>query len=306
MDRVTQLEGELRKSVGDIKLKQERISIRGQQLDAQETKIVEKENKMKTLVEDEKRRSQVHLQANTKEFRNEIMRLKDENKAWEIKYKDLDTEERMAKHIKRETGKRESTSQDYAKENEDLKKKIAELEIKLEHAVKAKTFYKTAFENAEIRIQHLTEENNRNKSNQLQEQKEEIGRLRSELASAGQRNEERLMSFAGVGTNATLLFQSQPHHSVSPLATSNTLTQPTTVIPINTEKVEKLGSNENDHTRFGNHAGRYETQNSGDTISRLQSERAMFMKTNVYTEEDPIIKQLDANIKSLLEAESQK
>ena len=113
-----------------------------------------------------------------------------------------------------------------------------------------------------------------------------------------------MISFATMGSNFPLLFPSQSHHSVSPLPTSNALTEPTKVIPINAEKIEKLGSN--DHIRFGSHPGRYEPQDShADTISRLQSERAMFLKTKVYTAEDPIIKQIDANIKSLLETESQ-
>ena len=163
------MEEELRKSVGDLKPKQERISIREQQLESQETKMLEKEEKLKTLVQNEKKRSQLNLQANTKEFQSEIMHLKDEVKAWEIKYKELDVEDQMSKNVKKEMQKVESISQDYAKVNEDLKKKIAELEVKLEQAIKAKAFYKTAFENAESKIQQLTEENNRNKSNQLQE-----------------------------------------------------------------------------------------------------------------------------------------
>ena len=263
-----------------------------------------KEEKLKTLVQDEKKRSQLNLQTNTKEFQSEIIRLKDEVKACEMKYKEQEMEDQISKNVKKEMLKIERRSQDYATENEDLKRKIAELEVKLEQAIKAKTFYKTAFENAESKIQQLTEENNRNKSNQLQEQKEEILGLRSELAAVQQRNEEKLISFAAMGSNFPLLFPSQSQPSVSPLSTTNALNEPTKVIPINAEKIEKLGSN--DHTRFGSHPGRNEAQDShADTISRLQSERAMFLKTKVYSADDPIIKQIDANIKSLRETESQ-
>ena len=307
IERISQLEGELRKNLTELKDKQKNVSLREKQLEGQDTTIKEREEKLKTLVADEKRRSSINLQTNTKEFRTEILRLKDENCTLEQKCKEMQGHDEMSKNMKKELEKNQSLLNDSTNENEELKKKIAELEAKLEQALKAKAFYKTAFENSEIKIQQLTEENNRNKSNQILEQKEEIQRLRSELAITHQRNEEKLVNFARMGTNIHTAPRPESHSTTQLPSFSDTSSEATTVIPSNVvSKVAEKAVNNNER-RFGKHPGSLNAplSDAKDQLSRLQKEKAMFLKTNVYTEEDPIVKQLNEKIEMLLQVEEQ-
>lgn len=296
------MEGELRKNIEELKDKQQKVSLRDKQLDGQDIKMKEREEKLKTLVADEKRRSSINIQANTKEFRAEILRLKEENYRLDKNFKELQGHEEVANNAKKELGKNQLLLHDTTNENEELKKKIAELEVKLEQALKTKAFYKTAFENAEIKIQQLTEENNRNKSNQILEQKQEIQRLRSDLTIAHQRNEEKLVNFGMLGTNTPMIPRPESQSATPMVSFSNTSSEATTVIPSNIgKKVAEKAANGNER-RFGKHPGSFDAQlgDVSDHISRLQKEKAMFLKTKVYTEEDPIIKQLNDKIQGLL------
>ena len=279
------------------------MSFRENQLEGQEIKMKEKEEKLKTLVEDEKKRSSMNIQALTKELRADMLRVKEEKIALEQSLEEVKGQEQENRSIKEEFGKNQSLLQNLREENEDLKKKIAELEVKLAQALKTKAFYKSAFENAEVKIQQLTEENNRNKANQILEQKQEIQRLRSELAIAHNKNEEQLVNFATMGTNYPITDRSEFRSNAPLPSASNTSSDASTVIPnvpnIGNKAAEiTLSSND---VSFGKHPGNFDAP-IGDVdkhISRLEKEREMFLNTKVYNEEDKIIKQLDEKIEML-------
>ena len=164
-----------------------------------------------------------------------------------------------------------------------------------------------AFENAEIKIQQLVEENNKTKSNQIFEQKEEIQRLRSELKFATQKNEEKLANFAILGTNNQLISNTQ-RYSGSPMpSVSATSSEATTVIPANIKDQAIVKSPNRNEFKFGKHPSSIEKQyiDIHEHISMLQKEKAMFLKTKVYSEDDPIVKQLDDKIEGLLKLRQQ-
>ena len=148
----------------------------------------DKEARLKTLVEDEKRRSNTKIQSNARELKDDVTRLKNENRTLENRVKELERMVNESKSKEREFERTRGLVNETQSKNEALMQKTVEVEAKLEHSLSEQLFYKKAFENSEIKIQKLVEENNRNKSEQILEQKDEIQRLRSELMIALQQN----------------------------------------------------------------------------------------------------------------------
>ena len=320
LEKLTELEQELRKNLQDAKVKQEAIASRETELDAQENKIKVKEEKIKTLIEEEKRRATMNLQSNTKEHRNEITCLKDELMMWKQKCSDFESQAKAWNANKAEMGKLVSINESYAAEKERFNARISELEVKLEQALKAKIMYKTGLDSAEIKIQQLTEDSNRNKEFQLQDQREEINRLRSELAVAHQRSElanivrmnqspvESLRTqhpLSQINTSLpppALELSTGSPHGVSGLPSTSTSSPPSPLKQNNPDDVfSETVNNSEDPGRFGSHPGRNQGnfRTTEQNLQHLLNDRAMFLKTKVYTEKDNLIIQLDAKIKEL-------
>ena len=306
LKRISQLEEELRSNLEELKNKQHNIEVREKDLNDKNEKMKDRETRLKTLVEDEKRRSASTMQANSKEFRKEIERLKEENRLLEQKRVDVERYEKEAKTTKKQFEDNLTLVKNVKSKNEELVQKIAELEAKSEQSLKAQDFYKTALANAEMKVQHLVEENNRNKSAQILDQKEEIQRLRSELVIVTQKNEAKLANVAMLGPQ-NLSSRTEPG-SITPMPSiSSTASEATTVIPAAVHnKVAENPSNGNDF-RFGKHPVSRDKQfiDLNEHISMLQKEKAMFLKTKVYTEQDPIVMQLNHKINGLLKIKQQ-
>ena len=77
--RISQLEDELKNNLEELKNKQDDIKAKEKQLEDKNFKITEREERIKVLVEDEKRRSATSIQSSTKVLRTEVAHLKDEN-----------------------------------------------------------------------------------------------------------------------------------------------------------------------------------------------------------------------------------
>ena len=307
LSRISQLEEELKKNLEELKNKQEAIKAKDKNFEDKNAKINEREQRMKLLVEDEKRRSATSIQSSTKVLRTEIAHVKDENIKLEKKFKELEAYNVEAKTSAKELEKTQDLLRDSRKNNETLLRKVLEVEAKLAEGIKAESFYKNALENAEINIQKLTEENNRNKSNQITEQKEEIQRLRSELMVVSQKNEEKRANFAILGTNSQLVARTDSYNPTPIPLVSTTSSDVTTVIPATlTKNVIEKSSNDNVFN-LGKHPASSEKQyiDVKQHIAMLQKEKAMFLKTRVYNEEDPIVQQLNEKIEGLLKIRQQ-
>ena len=187
LQRIVTLEKELKTNLDGLKKKQIDIESREKELESRNIKIKEREERLKNLVEDEKQRSDRKIQTTTKEFRAEIKELTNQNKLLSEKLKNSEGYDQESKTIRKEHEKHQSLLKNEKDQNENSTRKILELEAKLEQGLKAQLFYKTAFENAEKKIKELVEENDRNKSNQIVDQKQEIQRLRAELMVTQQR-----------------------------------------------------------------------------------------------------------------------
>lgn len=307
LTRISQLEEELKQNLDELKNKQQDIKAKDKNLEDKNAKINEKETRMKLLVEDEKRRSATSIQSSSKVLRTEIAHLKDDNSKLEKKFRELDAYNVESKTTAKELEKTQSLLRDSRNSNETLLRKVLEVEAKLAEGIKAQSFYKTAFESAEVNIQKLTEENNRNKSNQILEQKDEIQRLRSELMIVSQKNEEKLAKFSVLGTNSQLVARTDSYIPTPLALASTTSSEATSVIPATfTKNVIKKVSNDN-VINFGKHPASVEKQyiDVKEHIAMLQKEKAMFLKTRVYNEEDPIVKQLNEKIEGLLKIRQQ-
>ena len=301
LQRIVTLEKELKTNLDGLKKKQSDIESREKELESRNIKIKEREERLKNLVEDEKQRSDRKIQITTKEFRTEIKELTNQNKALSEKLKNLEGYDQESKTIRKEHEKHQSLLKNEKDKNENSTRKILELEAKLEQGLKAQLFYKTAFENAEKKIKELVEENDRNKSNQIVDQKQEIQRLRAELMVTQQRNEDKWKHFSTVG-NIQEPSRMQ-HSSMSPsLPVSESLNDTITVLPANAAaNKENAQSNNKGPLNFGTHPSgpNKPSIDIKKQLSMLEKEKAMFLKTKVYNEEDPIVIQLNEKIKSL-------
>merc|ERR1712038_315716 len=186
--------------------------------------------------------------------------------------------------------------------NEILTQKVSEIEAKLEQSLKEQLFYKKALENSEMKIQKLVEENNKNKSNQIVEQKEEIHRLRSELTLAMHKNEEKLTNLVRLGPNhATSINEVNLPRSARTMSTSSTTSDANTII-VNEDLMKRPEKSDVDAFKYGKHPATTEKKmiDINEHISMLQKEKSMFLKTKVYSEDDPIVKQLSEKMDSLM------
>ena len=183
--------------------------------------------------------------------------------------------------------------------NEILTKRISDLEAKLELSQSQQSFYKKAFENAEIQVKKLTDENDRNKSHLITDQKEEIQRLRSELTLAVHKNEEKWNNLVKSAPNQLVAEQQQLKANFPTVSTSSTLHS----AMLMKDDITIQQKSPFDTFKYGNHPGSKEnrTFDIHEHISLLQKEKAMFLKTKVYSNDDPIVKQLSEKIDALLQ-----
>ena len=124
---------------------------------------------------------------------------------------------------------------------------------------------------------------------------------------ASKKNEEKVVNVSTFRPNDPLSARTESYIT-SPLAPASiTPSEASTVIPANlTNKAVETIPNSNG-VNFGKHPQGHEKQyiDIKDHISMLQKEKAMFLKTRVYNEQDPIVKQLNEKIEGLLSARDQ-
>jgi len=302
LERISKLEEELKVSLTELKNRQNTISSKEKELEEKSVRLGNKEERLKTLVEDEKRRSNINVQSSTKELRAEASRLKTENSTLANKVKEMEISVTESRNNEKELKKNSSLVDETKAKNEILTQKVSEIEAKLEQSLKEQLFYKKALENSEMKVQRLVEENNKNKSNQIVEQKEEIHRLRSELTLAMHKNEEKLTNLVRLGPNhATSINEVNLPRSARTMSTSSTTSDANTII-VNEDLIKRPEKSDVDAFKYGKHPATTEKKmiDINDHISMLQKEKSMFLKTKVYSEDDPIVKQLSEKIDSLM------
>ena len=302
LERISKLEEELKVNLTELKNRQNTISSKEKELEEKSVRLDNKEERLKTLVEDEKRRSNTNVQSSTKELRAEASRLKTENSTLANRVKEMEISVTESRNNEKELKKNSSLVDETKAKNEILTQKVSEIEAKLEQSSKEQLFYKKALENSEMKIQKLVEENNKNKSNQIVEQKEEIHRLRSELTLAMHKNEEKLTNLVRLGPNhVTSLNEVNLPRSARTMSTSSTTSDANTII-VNEDLIKRPEKSDVDAFKYGKHPATTEKKmiDINDHISMLQKEKSMFLKTKVYSEDDPIVKQLSEKIDSLM------
>ena len=302
LERISKLEEELKVNLTELKNRQNTISSKEKELEEKSVRLDNKEERLKTLVEDEKRRSNTNVQSSTKELRAEASRLKTENSTLANRVKEMEISVTESRNNEKELKKNSSLVDETKAKNEILTQKVSEIEAKLEQSSKEQLFYKKALENSEMKIQKLVEENNKNKSNQIVEQKEEIHRLRSELTLAMHKNEEKLTNLVRLGPNhATSINEVNLPRSARTMSTSSTTSDANTII-VNEDLIKRPEKSDVDAFKYGKHPATTEKKmiDINDHISMLQKEKSMFLKTKVYSEDDPIVKQLSEKIDSLM------
>ena len=301
IERISKLEEELKSNLMELKNKQNELTTKAKDFEQKNSNLKDKETRLKTLVEDEKRRSNTKVQSSTRELREEVVRFKTENRTLENRVKELERLINESKSKEREVEKTQSLINETKIKNETLTQKMLEVEAKLEKSLSEQLFYKKAFENSEIKIQKLVEENNRSKSDQIHEQKDEINRLRSELMTAMQKNEYKLTNHSALPTNASLAKEIVPlRNTIMPTTTSSLRDENTLALP---DDILKVPNQSNiDVFKHGKHPAGLEKKHIdiNEHISMLQKEKSMFLKTKVYSDEDPIVKQLNEKIEALL------
>ena len=302
LERISKLEEELKVNLTELKNRQNTISSKEKELEEKSVRLDNKEERLKTLVEDEKRRSNINVQSSTKELRAEASRLKTENITLANRVKEMEISVTESRNNEKELKKNSSLVDETKAKNEILTQKVSEIEAKLEQSSKEQLFYKKALENSEMKIQKLVEENNKNKSNQIVEQKEEIHRLRSELTLAMHKNEEKLTNLVRLGPNhVTSINEVNRPRNARTMSTSSTTSDANTII-VNEDLIKRPEKSDVDAFKYGQHPAMTDKKiiDINEHISMLQKEKSMFLKTKVYSEDDPIVKQLSDKIDSLL------
>lgn len=301
IERISKLEEELKSNLTELKNKQNVITTKDKDLELKHANLKDKEARLKTLVEDEKRRSNTKIQSNARELKDDVTRLKNENRTLENRVKELERMVNESKSKEREFEKTKGLVNETQSKNEALMQKTVEVEAKLEQSLSEQLFYKKAFENSEIKIQKLVEENNRNKSEQILEQKDEIQRLRSELMIAMQQNEHKLDNQPILRPDASLSKKMAPQRDVSmPTVTSSIRNE--NMMRLQNDPIKVSNQSGLDVFKHGKHPAGLEKKgiDINEHIAMLQKEKSMFLKTKVYSDEDPIVKQLNEKLDALL------
>ena len=302
LERISKLEEELKVNLMELKNRQNSIVSKEKELDEKSVKLKEKEERIKTIVEEEKKRSINNVHSSTKELKLEATQLKSENSALAKKIKELEISLAESKIHENQLRKTQHLINETKGKNDILAKKVADVEAKLEQSLSQQLFYKKALENSEIQNQKLIEENDRNKTHQILDQKEEIHRLRSELTLAMRKSDEKLTTIVKSAPNDLALDKHQRDYDMNTNSITSTISDTNTVISKNdiTKKTEKSVV---DIFKYGKHPGSEEKKfiDIQEQIAMLQKEKAMFLKTKVYSNDDPIVKQLSEKIDTLLE-----
>ena len=186
--------------------------------------------------------------------------------------------------------------------NDILAKKVSDVEAKLEQSLSQQLFYKKALENSENQNKKLVEENDRNKTHQILDQKEEIQRLRSELTLAMHKSDQKLTTLVKSAPNPLALDKHQHDYDMKNTnSTTPTISDTNTVISKN-DIINKTEKSVVNIFKYGKHPGSEEKKfiDIQEQIAMLQNEKAMFLKTKVYSNDDPIVKQLSEKIDTLL------
>ena len=74
----------------ELKNKQNELTTKAKDFEQKNSNLKDKETRLKTLVEDEKRRSNTKVQSSTRELREEVVRFKTENRTLENRVKELE------------------------------------------------------------------------------------------------------------------------------------------------------------------------------------------------------------------------
>ena len=228
--------------------------------------------------------------------------MKAENNALTKKIKQLEISLAESKIHENQLRKTQHLVDEAKGKNDILAKKVSDVEAKLEQSLSQQMFYKKALENSEIQNQKLVEENDRNKTHQILDQKEEIQRLRSELTLAMHKRDEKLTTLVKSDHNHLALDKHQRDHDMNTNSITSTLSDRNTVISKN-DIAKKTEKSVHDIFKYGKHPGSEEKKfiDIQEQIAMLQNEKAMFLKTKVYSNDDPIVKQLNEKIDTLLE-----
>ena len=122
-----------------------------------------------------------------------------------------------------------------------------------------------------------------------------------------QKNEEKMARLPILGTNNQLLAKMDSYNPTTLPMASTISSEVTTVIPETTSKNEIKKAYNGKVFNLGKHPAGVEKQyiDVKQHIEMLQKEKAMFLKTRVYNEEDPIVKQLNDKIEGLLKITQQ-